>query len=62
MFLRAGVAKVANTLSDSKNYEGFDIVFIFTGLLAHFAGAGGLLVPGDTSSQLSLFYMYLKIQ
>lgn len=57
VLLRAVIAEVANMLSDSKNYEGFDIVFIFFGLLAHFAGAGDLLVPGDTSSQLSLFYM-----
>lgn len=49
-------------LSDFKNYEGFDIVFIFFGLLTHFAVAGDILIPGDTSSQLSLFYMYLKIQ
>lgn len=57
MFLRAVIAEVADMLSDSKNYEAFDIVFIFFGLLAHFAGAGDLLVPGDTSSRLSLFYV-----
>lgn len=57
MFLRAVIAEVADMLSDSKNYEGLDIVFIFFGLLAHFAGAGDPLVPGDTSSRLSLFYM-----
>lgn len=62
MFLCAVFAKVANMLSDFKNYEGFDIVFIFFGLLTHFAVAGDILIPGDTSSQLSLFYMYLKIQ